>query len=376
VQKRGNGQYGIEYGDEAFNFPEVKTIPNNVLISLRTAGFNMTLDQILEQSFEDIIETETTIPDVNKKVKSNLNKKLVDYINSLIPNYIKTNSDKVRIVSELASMFMLNQDFQTNEELLKNSQDVEKMIKAFTPQELKEEDKDTLDNMIANAIIEKLAKDGLSEKDIYDNFFGKNNADLKPTPTTQSSTSVNVIPLNESQRFTRESAEKDTEYMYLFTDNAGRTSGSGVIDPNSWYAKKYGTDKKYASKTQAVARGLNNVYPITTMVDDKRTQWTDTQFDAYKKIIDDEIETIKQASKKYKGIKFGAEMPFGKGAISNMKDSAPKIWNYLNTKLAEIGIDNTGDMPVSAQPTTTKSQINQNKPDGLPPIGRTPENCP
>jgi hypothetical protein len=33
------------------------------------------------------------------------------------------------------------------------------------------------------------------------------------------------------------------------------------------------------------------------MVDDKRTQWTDTQFDAYKKIIDDEIETIKQTSK-------------------------------------------------------------------------------
>jgi hypothetical protein len=172
----------------------------------------------------------------------------------------------------------------------------------------------------------------------------------QPTTPTQPSTSVKVIPLNESQRFTRESAEKDTEYMYLFTDNAGRTSGSGVINPNSWYAKKYGTDKKYASKTQAVARGLENVYPITTMVDDKRTQWTDAQFDEYKKIIDDEIATIKQASKKYKGIKFGAEMPFGKGAISNMKDSAPKIWNYLNTKLAEIGIDNTGNMPVSTQP--------------------------
>ena len=140
--------------------------------------------------------------------------------------------------------------------------------------------------------------------------------------------------------------------MYLFTDNAGRTSGSGTIDPNSWYAKKYGADKKYASKTQAVARGLNNVYPITTMVDDKRTQWTDAQFDEYKKIIDDEIETIKQALKNYKGVKFGAEMPFGKGAISNMKDSAPKIWNYLNTKLAEIGIDNTGDTPVSTQPST------------------------
>ncbi|MCX6711676.1 MAG: hypothetical protein NT139_01390, partial [Candidatus Woesearchaeota archaeon] len=110
-------------------------------------------------------------------------------------------------------------------------------------------------------------------------------------------------------------------------------------------------------KTQAVARGLENVYPITTMVDDKRTQWADAQFDTYKKIIDDEIETIKQASKKYKGIKFGAEMPFGKGAISNMKDSAPKIWNYLNTKLAEIGIDNTGDIPTVIDQSVTQSNI-------------------
>jgi hypothetical protein len=175
---------------------------------------------------------------------------------------------------------------------------------------------------------------------------------LAKASNTQPSASVKVIPLNESQRFTRESAEKDTEYMYLFTDNAGRTSGSGIIDPNSWYAKKYGADKKYAEKTQAVARGLKNVYPITTMVDDKRTQWTDAQFDTYKKIIDDEINTIKQAAKNYKGIKFGGEMPFGKGAISNMKDDAPKIWNYLNAKLAEIGIDNTGVMPI---PTATKA---------------------
>ena len=62
VQRRGDGEYGIEYGDVAVNFPKVETIPNNVLISLRTAGFNMTLDQILQQSFEDIIESETTTP--------------------------------------------------------------------------------------------------------------------------------------------------------------------------------------------------------------------------------------------------------------------------------------------------------------------------
>ena len=80
------------------------------------------------------------------------------------------------------------------------------------------------------------------------------------------------------------------------------------------------------------------------MVDANKTQWKDDDFDEYKVIIDDEIETIKQALPKYKGLKFGAEMPFGKGNISDMR-KAPKIWNYLNKKLAEIGIDNTGDIP-------------------------------
>lgn len=191
-----------------------------------------------------------------------------------------------------------------------------------------------------------------------------------PTVTTEVA-KTEIIPLTESQRFTRKSAEKDKDYLYLFTDNAGRTSGSGTIDPNSWYAKKYGASKKYASKTQAVARGLENAYPITTMVDDKRTQWNDKDFDKYKEIIDDEIDTIKKALPNYKGVKFGAEMPFGKGAISNMKESAPKIWNYLNQKLAEIGIDNTGDKPIIiTQPTT-----NVNAPEGLPSINRTNKNC-
>lgn len=42
-------------------------------------------------------------------------------------------------------------------------------------------------------------------------------------------------------------------------------------------------------------------------------------------------------------------MPFGKGQISNMKNSAPKIFEYMNSKLMEIGIDNSGDKPISIQ---------------------------
>lgn len=163
-----------------------------------------------------------------------------------------------------------------------------------------------------------------------------------------------VIPLNEN--FNRSSVEKDKDYIYLFTDNAKRTSGKNSLNNNSLYALKYTTSYplNYPTMTQAVIRGLNNAFPITTMVDDNRTQWKDSQFDEYKKIIDSEIEDIKQAQSKFKGIKFAAQMPFGQGKISNMKIAAPKIWDYMTKKLAEIGIDNTGNNPkiINNKPTT------------------------
>ena len=187
-------------------------------------------------------------------------------------------------------------------------------------------------------------------RDVYEKTFGK--------PQSKSTTNVDapaIIGLDVTQRFTRKSVEIDKDYLYLFTDNATRTSGPNTIDAGSWYVGKYGQGKKYPGTTQAVARGLTNAFPITTMVDANKTQWKDDRFDEYKAIIDDEIETIKQALSGYKGIKFGAEMPFGKGKISDMR-KAPKIWDYLNKKLAEIGIDNTGDIPKAiAQKTENTS---------------------
>jgi protein involved in temperature-dependent protein secretion len=95
--------------------------------------------------------------------------------------------------------------------------------------------------------------------------------------------------------------------------------------------------------TQAVIRGLENAYPITTMVDDHRTQWTDYKFGQYKVIIDDEIEQILNILRtgKYKGIKYSNMMTFGKGKISNMKETSPLCWEYLNIKLKKIKINNT-----------------------------------
>ena len=176
--------------------------------------------------------------------------------------------------------------------------------------------------------------------------------------TTQPSTTAKVIPLKESQRFTRESVEKDSEYMYLFTDNAKRTSGSQLVADESRYSAVYGGGKKYPTSTQAVIRGLDNAFPITTMVDDKRTQWTDDRFEEFKQEIDSEIAIIKSNMPNFKGIKFSAEMPFGKGAISNMKNTAPNSWNYLNTKLAELGIDNTGSIPKTMQPIIPSDMSN------------------
>lgn len=158
------------------------------------------------------------------------------------------------------------------------------------------------------------------------------------------SLNTDYTPIPVTREWNRETVEADTEYLYLFTDNAKRTSGKNWLPKNSAYTKKYFKNKtrgKYPTTTQAVLRGLNNAFPITTMVDEKKTQWSDKQFERYKDIIDDEIATIKRVYKlgNFKGIKYSGQ--FGAGSISKMKDLAPAIWGYLNSKLTEIGIDNT-----------------------------------
>jgi len=174
----------------------------------------------------------------------------------------------------------------------------------------------------------------------------EHNNTVKET-TNESKKTSNVIPVSN---FSRNSVAQDSKYIYLFTDNARRNSGSGVVSKDSWYAKKYG-NATYPTMTQAVIRGLNNAFPITTMVNDSRTQWTDDRIEEYKKIINDEVSTISEALKsgEFLGIKFSNGNPFGLGKISAMKTSAPKTWEYLNKKLKEIGIDNTGEKPVSIE---------------------------
>jgi predicted NAD-dependent protein-ADP-ribosyltransferase YbiA (DUF1768 family) len=258
---------------------------------------------------------------------------------------------------------MLSQDFQTNEELLKNSQDVEKMIKALTPQQLKEEDKDTIDNMIANAIIEKLAKDGLSEKDIYDNFFGKNNANLKPTTTTKPSTSVEpkrtinvywgqaesatstkILSNLAPRKFTYQGKE------YGSVEHAYQTLKSGAFDQATYDAYnnlkeipgKQGPGYGTKIRGKAVTKGFDNLKLIKDLVVESFKQNSNSE--AVKKLL------------QYENFTHNTNEIIDKAFLEGLK-------------LAQKSL-------LSTQPSITKSKINQNKPDGLPPIGRTPENCP
>ena len=164
------------------------------------------------------------------------------------------------------------------------------------------------------------------------------------------------------QHFTRASVENDSKSLYLFTDNATRTSGATPIPSDTWYAEKYGVNKNYPGTTQAVIRGLKNAFPITTMVNGMRRQWTEAQFEQFKAIIDNEIATIKKALPRFPGgIKLGPGR-IGQGSIAQLP---AKLQEYLDSKLAEIGIkqaapvrENSGTQP---QPTAQNSRTRAQK---------------
>ena len=151
---------------------------------------------------------------------------------------------------------------------------------------------------------------------------------------------MKVLPIKEY--YIRSEVEKDVDSIYLFTDNANRTSGRIPVDSNSWYYKMFKNRKEdicYSLSTQALIRGLNNAYPISTMVK-SGVQWNDDLFLIFTRIIDFEIKLILDNYSKFKCIKYNNEMPFGNANISQMNISAPKCWEYLNEKLLEINIIN------------------------------------
>ena len=163
-------------------YPDAPTEDNIDLDSLADGMLedDINLDDLLDQAdlFDNIdldaVAAQESVINISNELNIYTDRpnNITSYVNSLIPNYIQTYDDEIRLLSELASIFALSRgNYKTNAELLETSVNVEKMIKDLTPAELKEESNETLDNMLSNAIIEKLAKEGLSEEDIYNNLF-------------------------------------------------------------------------------------------------------------------------------------------------------------------------------------------------------------
>ena len=153
-------------------------------------------------------------------------------------------------------------------------------------------------------------------------------------------------------KYTRSTVESDNKTMYIFTDNTQRTSNPYAIESNvdkeSWYYKKYKnqTDKPIhfgstSNLTSAVIRGLNNAYPISTMIAYGKN-WTDADLKLFKQNIDDEIEQIKKDMHKFSSLKIG-NFRIGQGGLCAKLPK--KHQKYLDKKLLEIGIDNTKNGP-------------------------------
>lgn len=62
------------------------------------------------------------------------------------------------------------------------------------------------------------------------------------------------------QTWSRLAVEGDLRSIYIFTDNTDRTSGSGPIDPNSWYCKEFGEEKKIPNENFSVYSWMSQCF--------------------------------------------------------------------------------------------------------------------
>lgn len=195
-------------------------------------------------------------------------------------------------------------------------------------------------------------------RDIYEKTF---NEEVNQTSSISNKENISEINIEiTDKKYTRQIVENDLDTMYLFTDNAERTSSPNSkdenVDKNSWYYKKYKSQTNKPihfgtlnNPTSAIIRGLNNAYPISTM-SAYGTNWTNDNFELFKTTIDDEINQIKKDLHKFSKLKIG-NYRIGQGGL---KAKLPEQHqNYLDIKLKEIGIDNTGDKPIAIKIKST-----------------------
>jgi predicted NAD-dependent protein-ADP-ribosyltransferase YbiA (DUF1768 family) len=164
-------------------------------------------------------------------------------------------------------------------------------------------------------------------------------------PTTQPSTIVEVEP----NYYTSELLQANQDKIYVFGDNNQRQGKRG----------------------QAAIRDEVNAMGISTKLRpsaDEDAFMTDNDFEANKNVIDSDIAKIKATGKTIVFPKDG----LGTG-LAALKTKAPKTYQYLKDRLLEeFNFDN--DLGIITQKTIT-TQPNQNSPEGLPPIDRTPDAC-
>ena len=217
-----------------------------------------------------------------------------------------------------------------------------------------------LDNPVRNRLELRMARDMYRIQEADSDIFG---------PVTSN--------------YNRSQVEKDIETLHIFTDNTDRSSGSNLIsenNPYSWYLIKYGSDKPlmYPTKTQAVIRGLDNAYPISTQrhfnLDVEEGRWNDEDIEEFKQVIDDEIEEIRAAwdSGRYKRVRFGLGDGFFNSNISNIsKERTPEIYKYLMRQLSDLESYITGEAPTKFKPDFEDDYEFMNEPRVLPTRGNT-----
>jgi hypothetical protein len=330
----------------------IKAVPEETIIKLVQQGLNKHfntlelndfLNEFIQQNSKDARNSrrrmKAYIPlDVatEKSTKTGgLTENLKAVINKIYPGWINNKNNELSLVSEFKALQLLSQNESSIKDRISYGEEAKKLIseikKGKNPFTKDTNTKEVLPNLFYNYISGELAKDGISEKDMFLNLFNTTR-----TPT-QSSTSVKVISKSKVN-YTRESVKNNPKTLYIFTDNTDRDSGSGLIPKDSWYSKKYGEGHHYPTITTALIRGLDNARPISTQRWYNKTnkgvtgRWNDSDINEFKAVISDEISEIKKAwdSGKYTNIVIPGKDGFFNSEISNIsKERTPALYSYL-----------------------------------------------
>lgn len=174
-------------------------------------------------------------------------------------------------------------------------------------------------------------------------------------PAEAPSPSVTSVKVEmASAPWTRESVQKDSRTLYVFTDNTDRDSGRGVIDRQSDYYKRYGNgrdDLHFPTMTAAVIRGLDNAMPVSTQryyhdgAKGEAGRWHDKDAEEFREVISREFSDLrdKLAGGGYDRVVFPGGDGLFNGKISAItKERTPELYAILeqeyNAFVSSLGV--------------------------------------